>query len=211
MKLSDEYEMLSDELRQNRQIQLQSFFATPIWLGVFFGLLGSSDSAFSSYPELVLVPIPLIFINLLLFLDRRSSSDIIIAYFRTAIDQKLSEEPGWNLLLTEFRSNLNNLPQEQKSGKGISIRQRFDFNVIVWSSYFFVSLICCAVFMLLESCSQIYSIGVTVLVFVAYLLTLLWLFRQSAIKGNLIMAWEVTLTNQKEYRKELHNNRMQSD
>jgi len=116
--LKDEHQMLVGELRQNRQIQLQTFSTTPIWLSLFFGLVSSGNNeALKTAPALSLIPIPLLFIGLLLIVDRRHSSDVIIAYFRTAYDQQLAIAPGWNYLLPTYREKLRQLSVRGDAGR----------------------------------------------------------------------------------------------
>lgn len=194
--LRDEHQMLVGELRQNRQIQLQTFSATPIWLSLFFGLVSSgSNEALRAAPALSLIPIPLLFIGLLLIVDRRHSSDVIIAYFRTAYDQQLATAPGWNHLLPTYRGKLKELTRRkgQYNGPSVLIPQRFDFNVVVWLSYAVIALICNLLYRVLNPNNApffVFSLSVTV---VSFLLVLYWLKHQSDQKPHMIEAWSQTL------------------
>lgn len=182
--LKDEHQMLVGELRQNRQIQLQTFSTTPIWLSLFFGLvLSGNNEALKTTPALSLIPIPLLFIGLLLIVDRRHSSDVIIAYFRTAYDQQLAIAPGWNYLLPTYREKLRQLTErrEQHGGHTVLIPQRFDFNVVVWLSYAVVALICNLLYRVLAPRnSPFFALSLTV-TGAAFLLVLYWLKRQSSL------------------------------
>jgi hypothetical protein len=198
--LKDEYQMLIGEIRQNRQIQLQTFSTTPIWISLFFGLVSSgSNEALKTTPALSLIPIPLLFISLLLIVDRRHSSDVIIAYFRTAIDEKLASGPGWNYLLPEFRRNLERLSKSKRKPKqpATFIPQRFDFNVVVWLSYISLALICNALYYVLAPTNLVFFIISLSSTIVAFLLVLYWLFRQSSQKRDLVEAWKKTLTERR--------------
>ena len=189
--LSDEYKMLVDELRQNRLIQLQALASSPVWLGLFFGLIGSKPQGPIERPFLFLVPIPLLFINVLLILDRRGSSDFIIGYIRVAIDRQLAERPGWNQLLPEFRTRFNEL-QKSKTEGGQSIPQRFDFNVIVIVSFLTMSLMCCGLFVAAHWEWRLF-IAASSIVVGAYALAFVHVAKQAKRKGNILTAWEQVL------------------
>lgn len=196
--MKDEYWMLVSELRQNRQIQLQAFFSTPIWLSLFFGFISSKggEGVIERIPYIVLVPIPLILMSLLLIVNRRRSSNVIIAYFRTAFDQRLVDKPGWNYRLPKFRRILKNI--KTPADKAFQTPQRFDFNVIVWLSYFIMSLICYGFYWLITPQHEIVFwifLTITVLVFVA---VFYWIVRLSNIKPELIKAWEETLSSERQ-------------
>lgn len=192
--LKDEYGALMDELRQNRQIQLQSLLATPVWMSLFFGLVSSALSEKNQLHELVLLPIPLVFINLLLLLDRRRSSDVIIAYTRTAIDEQCADKPGWNLLLPSFRRNFA-ATSDPPSNERNRIPQRFDFNVIVLCCYGFISIVCAVYYGILASNRHLVAWTIVIIVLTIYILMLARVFHQSKIKARLIAAWRTTLKN----------------
>jgi hypothetical protein len=191
--LQDEYQMLLAELRQNRESQLQSLLATPIWIALFFGLLSAGGfDALNAMPALVLVPIPLVFMSLLLVVDRRGSSDRIVAYFRTAFDQKLASEIGWNFLLPEFRRQVKRLRTQRANG--YVVPQRPDFTTMVWATNFVIALTCLGLYGgLLPSLlnSAFWVTGAFLLL--AYGLVLWWIFRQSAAKTCFVEAWRVVL------------------
>ena len=194
--LKDEHQMLVGELRQNRQIQLQTFSTTPVWLSLFFGLVSSGNNeALKTAPALSLIPIPLLFIGLLLIVDRRHSSDVIIAYFRTAYDQQLAIAPGWNYLLPMYREKLGKLAKKEKQHKGqiVLIPQRFDFNVVVWLSYAVIALICNFLYRVLAPNNSLFFAFSLSATGVAFLLVLYWLKHQSAQKPYMIEAWSQTL------------------
>jgi hypothetical protein len=194
--LKDEYDMLVGELRQNRQIQLQAFFATPIWVSLFFGLVASgSTSALSIAPELALLPIPLALVNSLLILDRRKSSDAITADFRTAFDARMAIAPGWNLLLPTFRHNLAALKAVPAASIRVSDRipQRFDFNMIVMLSYLLIAATCITVYSLLAPERWLVATAVTVACVLAFALVLHAHVRLANRKSAMIEAWRCTL------------------
>lgn len=189
--LSDEYKMLVDELRQNRLIQLQALASSPVWLGLFFGLLGANQPSWSGRAFLFLVPIPLLFINVLLILDRRGSSDYIIGYIRIAIDQQRADRPGWNHLLPDFRKRFYELQKSNPKG-GRLIPQRFDFNVIVIISFFVMSLMCCGLFV--GACKKWeWFFAAIASVIGGHTLALVHVMKQAARKENILAAWEYVL------------------
>ena len=192
--LRDEYQMLVGEIRLNRNIQLQAFSTTPIWLSVFFGLLSSKAGMLTVDPIIVLVPLPLIFMNLLLIVDRRRSSDVILAYFRTAFDLELTEKPGFNRRLPGYRRELEITLTSYKSTS--SIPQRFDFNVIVWLSFLVLSLICCFFYSSQSPQSTLFLGTIIVLVVVGYAWILRRLYRQSDRKPAMIEAWKRILSRE---------------
>jgi hypothetical protein len=194
--LKNEFDMLVGELRQNRQIQLQAFFAAPIWVSLFFGLVASGSSpAIAQVQELALLPIPLLLANLLLILDRRKSSDVIIAYFRTAFDERLAIAPGWNLLLPAFRRNLSEAPQAKSNDPTISLEipHRFDLNVIVLLSYFLIASSCVAIYWILASRSKWVLGTVIALCVLSFGILLYANLRWAQLKPRMISAWRKTL------------------
>ncbi len=189
--LQDEYRMLFDELRQNRQIQLQAFFATPIWVSLFFGLVASNKGTLAAVPLLVLVPIPLIFLNLLLVANRRRSSDLIVTYIRVAFDQGKAQKPGWHMRLHDFREELKNA-----SPSLIRFPQRFDFNMVVWFTYFSIALICIGTFYVLDPHRWFIFWLVFIVTVAAFIVVVWWNLRISALKSKMITAWEKVFANE---------------
>lgn len=184
--------MLVGELRQNREIQMQSLLSTPIWIALFFGLLSTGGpGALERMPALVLVPIPLIFMSLLLVLDRRGSADQIVAYFRTAFDQRLARDIGWNFLLPEFRKQVRLLRGTDKFA--YRVPQRFDFITMVWAVNLVIALTCLGVYgALLPTLAAGFWTILVVLTF-GYLAALFWIFRQAAAKAHFVEAWRRVL------------------
>ncbi|MFQ5926473.1 MAG: hypothetical protein ACE5MH_03465 [Terriglobia bacterium] len=189
--MKDEYEILVDELRQNRQIQLQAFLSSPIWLSLFFGLM-SFGEVLERMPFFVLLPIPLILLNLLLIVDRRRGSDVIIAYFRTAFDQRLVDQPAWHSRLPQFRRILKTI--QIPTDKTLEVPQRFDFNIIVWLSYLTVALICLGLYWLLSPQRGTLFWILVAITMSAFMVILVWIIQLANIKLKLIKAWEETLS-----------------
>jgi hypothetical protein len=190
--LQDEYQMLIGELRQNREIQLQSLLAIPIWLSLFFGLVSAGGpSALKTMPFLVLIPVPLVFLSLLLVVDRRGSSDRIIAYMRTAFDQRLADEIGWNLRLPEFRRDVKALRNERHPS--YVVPQRSDFTLIVWASHAAIASICFALYCFLVPTHGLWLWAIGAIVALAFLGVLFWIFHQSALKPYFVEAWTQVL------------------
>ncbi len=185
--LEQEYEMLISELRQNRQIQLQTFSMSPLWFSLFFGLIASNTVGSSLPIEFSLIPIPMLFISFLLILDRRKSSDVIIAYFRTAIDQRMATEPGWNHLLPKFRNELKKMQRPRLNEA--KIPQRMDYNVMVWLSYLSMSFISLAIYYFSKGSHLYFTIITISIIALGYLLLLFKMMFQSAMKNNYINAW----------------------
>lgn len=190
--LQNEYKMLIDELRQNRQIQLQAFLATPIWLSLFFGLVSAGQGSLGTAPALVLLPIPLFLLNLFLIANRRRSSDIIINYIRVAFDKRMAEHigPGWHYRLVNFRHKLKEIT-DGHSGEP-KMHQRFDFNMVVLMTYFVVSLFCAFVFHVLSPEQWELTSIITLLTVVSFVAFFVWNIRYAGKRGQLILAWENT-------------------
>ncbi|MEA2561252.1 MAG: hypothetical protein QOH06_2756 [Acidobacteriota bacterium] len=191
--LQDEYQMLIGELRQNREIQLQSLLSTPIWIALFFGLLSAGGpSALQTLPALVLVPVPLVYASLLLVLNRRSSADQIVAYFRTAFEQKLARDIGWNFLLPEFRKQVRLL---RSSNEKFTYRvpQRLDFITMMWMVNFVIALSCLGSYGALLPGLGISFWTIAVLLVAGYLVAIVWIFRQATAKTYFVEAWQRVL------------------
>jgi hypothetical protein len=191
--LQDEYQMLIGELRQNREIQLQSLLSTPIWIALFFGLLSAGGpGALQTLPALVLVPVPLVYMSLLLVLNRRSSADQIVAYFRTAFEQKLAKDIGWNFLIPEFRKQVK-LLRASKEKFGYRVPQRLDFITMVWAANFLIALGCLASYGALLPRLGAGFWTITVLLVIGYSIAIVWIFRQAAAKPYFVEAWQRVL------------------
>ncbi|HWM91548.1 MAG TPA: hypothetical protein VN493_12350 [Thermoanaerobaculia bacterium] len=191
--LQDEYQMLIGELRQNREIQLQSLLSTPIWIALFFGLLSAGGpSALQTLPALVLVPVPLVYMSLLLVLNRRSSADQILAYFRTAFEQKLARDIGWNFLLPEFRKQVRLL---RGANKKLTYRvpQRLDFITMMWAVNFVIALSCLGSYGALLPGLGVKFWSIAVLLMLGYLIAIVWIFRQADAKAYFVEAWQRVL------------------
>jgi hypothetical protein len=195
--LQDEYQVLVGELRQNREIQLQSLLTTPIWLSLFFGLVSAGGlTELKTMPILVLIPIPLVFLSLLLVVDRRGSSDRIIAYMRTAFEQRMATEIGWNFLLPKFRREVERL----RKGRApeYKVPQRPDFTMIVWASQSSIAATCLILYGVLTP-SLDWKFWVACLaVTLAFLSVLQRIFRQSALKPYFVEAWKIVLQRRSE-------------
>lgn len=190
--LQDEYQVLVGELRQNREIQLQSLLTTPIWLSLFFGLLSAGGLAeLKSMPVLVLIPVPLVFLSLLLVVDRRGSSDRIIAYLRTAHEQRMATEIGWNFLLPEFRKEVERLrkgkPPEYK------VPQRADFTIIVWASQASIAGACLLLYRVIAPGVDWKFWSACAAVALAFIGVFWRIFYQSALKPYFVEAWKTVL------------------
>lgn len=197
--LQDEYQVLVGELRQNREIQLQSLLTTPIWLSLFFGLVSAGGlTELRTMPILVLIPVPLVFLSLLLVVDRRGSSDRIIAYLRTAFEQKMATEIGWNFLLPRFRRELERLRKGESPE--FKVPQRPDFTIIVWASQASIAAACLILYrMIAPEVDWKFWIACTV-VALAFLGVLIWIFYQSALKPYFMKAWTIVLQDRSKER-----------
>ena len=191
--IQSEYQSLIGELRQNRQIQLQTFFSAPIWISLFYGLILNNNNIILSAPIVILLPIPLLLANAILITNRRQSSDIIIAYIRTGIEEKLNKYPGWHRLLPKFRSNLKNITEEK--ARKDKIPQRFDINIGFIIGYL---ILCFVIFSIYISISIInfYFFIYFFVSLAAFLLIIWWNFHLSSIKGRINEAWRITFENE---------------